>query len=382
MALVTEEGRSEEARRLLWTVARTAPPEAELVDAVVAAAGRLGPDGWTAAGVLLRRALRPLDALDAFDRAAREAAAQTDPPPAVEAGLLLAELRADALALKRLAEHPRHPAAMYGAAFVLARAGRRSEALERVEALLRVDPNQPAARLLRVELLDSLGRGGEALGSLRELAGTAGPDSPAAYRLGRMLARQGSADEALDVLTAVVEADPDNPDAWLALARVLRDSDRSEEAADAFRRALEHNPGLNEARFGLAQLVARRGESEAAGRLFQEFERRKAVAEESARLLGEAELEADDFSRVAAFVRHALGSGEFGLALRGAQRFLVEAPDEFERHLLLARVFSEVGRLRDAERVVRRGLERFPGRPEAVRRFEAALVALERRGPR
>ena len=61
---------SREGRALVWGLARGAPPQPGFVDAFVGAADRLGPDGWIAAGVLLRRSLRPLDALEAFERAA------------------------------------------------------------------------------------------------------------------------------------------------------------------------------------------------------------------------------------------------------------------------------------------------------------------------
>ena len=180
----------------------------------------------------------------------------------------------------------------------------------------------------------------------------------------------------MPILRAVIEVSPNHAEAWLALARSLRQSGARDEAAAAFRRALEANPGLNEARFGLAQLLLQAGEREEAEETFAEFERRKAVADESARLLGEAGMRPDDFPRIAAFVHHALGNGELGLALRGAQRFLVEDPEDPERHLLLARVWREGGSVSDAVRVLRRALDRFAEDPEAAARFRAALAAV------
>ena len=98
--------------------------------------------------------------------------------------------------------------------------------------------------------------------------------------------------------------------------------------------------------------------------------------DEAARLLGEAELRPDDFTAVAAFVNHAVRNGDLVLALRAAQRFLIEFPEDPERHLLVARVFREGGSRANAERVLRRGLERFAGDEEAERRFEAGLRAI------
>ncbi len=361
--------------RLLWEIARGAAPTPEVMDALAAAADELGPDGWLAAGVLRRRGLRPLDALEAFDRAASERSPE-DPSPDIEAGRLLAELHSHELALARFERHPEDSAAIHGRAVILARARRTDEAFALVEALLRVAPAAPAAVLLHAELLDSVGRGSEALEPLRQLAGSTEPAGPAAFRLARILVQRGLMEEALPILEAVVAAAPANAEAWLALAKAHQAGERPREAAAAFRRALDEDPALNEARFGLAQLLARGGDGEGAAPLFAEFERRKAVADESGRLLSEAELHPEAHRPVEAFVTHALANGDFGLALRGAQRFLVEFPEAPERHLLLARVFREGGSRADAERVLRRGLRRFAGNEAAVRRFEAGLRAI------
>ena len=363
------------AREVLWALARGAAPRPEVVEAVVRAADRLGPDGWIAAGVLLRRGLRPLDALAAFDRGAARRP-PGDPLADVEAGRLLAELRADERALDRFRRHPDDPGATYARAVILARKQRLADAATLTDALLRRDPENPAALLLQAELLDSVGRGSEALPALRRLAGAAGSTGPAALRLARVLVKLGRADEALPVLEGLVAATPENAEAWFALARTHRDGGRTAEAVAAFRRALALDAALNEARFGLARLLARTGEREAAEPLFAEFERRAAVEAEAAQRLGEAELRPDDFTAVAAFVDHALTQGDLGLALRAAQRFLVEFPDAPERHLLLARVFREGGSRAEAERVLRRGLARFAGDETAVRRFEAGLRAI------
>ena len=364
-----------EGNRLLWEIARGAAPRPEVLEAVVSAADRLGPDGWLAAGVLLRRGLRPLDALDAFDRAA-EARRPEDPSADVEAGRLLAELHSHDLALERFERRPGDPAAIHGRAVVLARVRRTEEAVALAETLLRAGSGGPAAVLLHAELLDSMGRGSEALEPLRRLVAGTEPDGPAAFRLARILVQQRLFAEAGPVLEAVTAANPRNAEAWLAMARVHQGQDRRDQAVVAFERALAEDPALNEARFGLAQLFTREGDREAAAALFAEFERRKTITDESGRLLGEAERHPEDSGRVEAFVTHALANRDFGLALRGAQRFVVEFPEDPERHLLLARVFREGGSRADAERVLRRGLVRFAGNEEAERRFEAGLRAI------
>ena len=366
---------SPEGQTVLWALARGAAPRPEVMETVVSAADGLGPDGWIAAGVLLRRGFRPLDALEAFDRGA-----STRPPEYpladIEAGWLLAELRSDELALARFGRHPENPAAMYGRAVILARTKRTGEATALTDALLRADPDNPAALLLRAELLDSVGRGSETLGMLRRLAAETGPTGRAASRLARILVKLGQSEEALPHLEAILAATPQNAEAWLALARTHQDAGRPEEAAEAFRRALAADDALNTARFGLAQLLVRTGGREEANRLFAEFERRKAVDEEAAQLLGEAELRPDDFTAVAAFVNHALANRDLVLALRAAQRFLIELPEDPERHLLVARVFREGGSRANAERVLRRGLARFTEDEEAKQRFEAGLRAI------
>ena len=362
-------------RDLLWTLARRAKPRPDVVEAVFRRAGELGPDGWIAAGVLLRRGLRPLDALEAFDRGAR-----TRPPgdslADVEAGWLFMELHADQRALARFERHPTNPRAAYARAVILARSSRFDEAAAATDALLRRDPENPAALLLRAELLDSNGQGSEALAMLRPLVDATGPGGPAALRLARILVKLGRSPEALPILEEVLAATPENALARLALARAHQDAERTQEAEEAFRRALLADGALNEARFRLAQLLSRAGRPEEAKPLFAEFERRGAVDAESTRLLAEAELRPGDFPAVAAFVNHALRNRDFGLALRAAQRFLIEVPEDPERHLLVARVFREGGNAAEARRLLRRGLLRFAGDAKAERRLEAGLAAI------
>ena len=366
---------SPEGRDVLWTLARRAAPHPEVVEALFQRAGELGSDGWIAAGVLLRRGFRPLDALEAFDRGAR-----TRPPgdslADVEAGWLFMELHADQRALARFARHPTDPRAAYARAVILARSSRFDEAAAVTDALLRRDPENPAALLLRAELLDSNGQGSEALDMLRRLVDATGPSGPAALRLARILVKLGRSPEALPILEAILAATPENALARLASARAHQDAGRRQEAEEAFRRALLADDALNEARFRLAQLLSRTGRAEEAGPLFAEFERRNAVDAESTRLLGDAELRPEDFSAVAAFVNHALRNREFGLALRAAQRFLLEVPEDPDRHLLVARVFREGGNSAEARRLLRRGLRRFAGDAEAERRLEAGLAAI------
>lgn len=366
---------SPEGRDVLWTLARRAAPQPDVVEAVFQRAGELGSDGWIAAGVLLRRGFRPLDALEAFERGAR-----TRPPgdslADVEAGWLFMELHADKRALARFERHPTDPRASYARAVILARSSRFDEAATVADALLRQDPENPAALLLRAELLDSNGQGSEALEMLRRLVDTTGPSGPAGLRLARILVKLGRSAEALPILDAILAATPNDALARLALARAHQDAGRRQEAEEAFRRTLAADGALNEARFRLAQLLSRTGRQEEASPLFAEFERRNAVEAESTRLLAAAELRPDDFSAVAAFVSHALSNRDFGLALRAAQRFLIEFPRDPERHLLVARVFREGGNIAEAERQLRRGLLRFAGDEEAERRLAAGLAAI------
>ncbi|MDE2882394.1 MAG: tetratricopeptide repeat protein [Acidobacteriota bacterium] len=366
---------SPEGRDVLWTLARGAAPHPDVVEAVFRRAGELGSDGWIAAGVLLRRGLRPLDALEAFDRGAR-ARPPGDSLADVEAGWLFMELHADERALARFERHPTDPRAAYARAMILARSSRFDEAAAVTDALLRHDPQNPAALLLRAELLDSGGRGSEALAMLRPLVDATGPGGPAALRLARILVKLERSPEALPILEAILAAEPDNALARLALAQAHQDAGRPQEAEGAFRRALAADDALNEARFRLARLLARTGRPEEAGPVFAEFERRNAVDAESTRLLAEAELRPDDFAAAAAFVNHALRNRDLGLAVRAAQRFLIEVPEDPERHLLVARVFREGGNTAEAQRLLRRGLLRFAGDKEAERRLEAGLAAI------
>ena len=361
---------SPEGRDVLWALARRAAPHPDVVEAVFKRASELGSDGWVAAGILLRRGFRPLDALDAFARGAR-----TRPPgdslADVEAGWLLMELHADKRALPRFERHPEDPRATYARAVILARSSRFDEAAAVTDALLRRNPQNPAALLLRAELFDSNGRGSEAHEMLRGLVDTTGPSGPAALRLARILVKLGRSPEALPILEAILAASPEN-----ALARAHQNAGRQQEAEEAFRRARAADGALNEARFRLAQLHSQTGRPEEATPLFAEFARPNAVEAESTRLLAGAELRPDDFSALATFVNHALQNRDFGLAVPAAQRFLIEFPRDPERHLLVARVFREGGNFAEAERQLRRGLLRFAGDEKAERRLKAGLAAI------
>ena len=367
---------SPEARAQLRALSRRAEPTPGLMDALAGAAADLGPTGWTAAGILARRGLRPLDALDAFDRARESPQPPGNPVPDIEAGRLLAELRCHERALARFERHPDHPDAMRGRAVVLARLGRTEEAFALSDALLRRDAANPAAVLLRAELLDSAGRGEEAVESLRRLADGAGPGGSAGSLLGQILVRSRRAAEAVPYLEAATERTPDDAEARFALARARLALGETAAAETLLRRAVLDDPTLNAARLELARLVRRQGSTEEATRLFTEFERRTTESDRSSRLLGEAEFRPDDSRAVSGFVVHALRIGDHGLALRGAQRFLIEFPEEPDRHVLLARVWREIGNPREAERVLRRALTRFADDPAAERRLGAALAAL------
>lgn len=367
---------SPDAWARLLGLANRAEPTPGLMDALAGAAADLGPTGWTAAGVLARRGLRPLDALEAFDRAGQSPQPPGAPVPDIEAGRLLAELRCHERALARFERHPDHPAAVRGRAVVLARLGRTEEAFSLADALLARDDADAAALMLRAELLDSVGRGEEAVESLRRLAAETDAGGAAGSLLGRILARSARPAEAVPFLEAVVERTPGDAEAWFALARVRLALGDPAAAEGLLRRALAEHGAPNAARLELARLVARGGDDEEAARLFAEFERRKAERDRSSRLQTEAALRPRDRRAASAFVVHALRIGDHGLALRGAQRFLIEFPEEPDRHVLLARVWREIGNPPEAERVLRRALTRFADDPAAERRLRAALTAL------
>lgn len=369
---------SPEVRARLWALARQAEPTPGLMDALAGAAADLGPTGWTAVGVLARRGLRPLDAVEAFDRAAELPQPPGSPIPDLEAGRLLAALRCHERALARFERHPGDPEAMRGRAVVLARLGRTEEAFALADALLRRDSADSAALMLRAELLDSVGRGEEAVESLRLLAAETEAGGAAGSLLGQILVRWRRAAEAVPYLQAATETTPGDAEARFALARAWLAVGQTAAAEALLRRVLADDPALNAARLELARLVQRRGSGDEAARLFAEFERRRAESDRSSQLLGEAEFRPDDFRAVSAFVVHALRIGDRGLALRGAQRFLIEFPDEPDRHVLLARVWREIGNPPEAERVLRRALPRFAADPAAERRLRAAIAALGR----
>lgn len=131
--------------------------------------------------------------------------------------------------------------ALASRAHLLARAGRRSEALVDAQALVRAHPQRSAADWFNLAfLLDEDGRPAEAEGAFRRALALDDKLDRAWYGLGLALIRQGKLDEAIAALKRNTELQPMSPYGWYQLARVQVDRQDPDEA----RKIIRHLKGF------------------------------------------------------------------------------------------------------------------------------------------
>ncbi|WP_433353950.1 tetratricopeptide repeat protein [Microtetraspora malaysiensis] len=164
--------------------------------------------------------------------------------------------------------HPQHRMVLFAnRAQLLARAGRREDALEDFDRAVAIDPAFPDHYLDRGNLLLAMGRPQDALADY-ETAIRLGPPLPEAYyNRAELLLSAGDLDAALADLDHVLELDPAFLDAYVNRAGVLAMLDEHEAARRDVEAGLEIDPGNPHLHGVLGQLetaAGRYGEARAA----------------------------------------------------------------------------------------------------------------------
>ena len=164
--------------------------------------------------------------------------------------------------------------AALGEAEELALQNRLNEALERVDELLRDQPDAAQAHVLRAKLLSAQGYDSKALASIvraRELA----PDSVECHFLkGLLLVRLGEPTKGEAALLKAVELNPGLAQAHELLGIVAANADRHEDAVTRFRKALAQGADTPALRERLAASLRQLGRVEEAEQALAGVERR------------------------------------------------------------------------------------------------------------
>ncbi len=178
---------------------------------------------------------------------------------------------------------------------------------------------------------------------LREVLEERPNDPNVQINLAQVLLRRGQAAEAASVLGEVRKRRPDNQQLALLHARALEAAGQTEEAIDAYRVCSQGPPTGPQCREALSDLLDREGRKAEAGRILLEG---STSDDETIRLHAASLL---------------LEGGSADAALAVLQRVLAQNPQSVEARRLQARALIQLGRLSEAERVLRQVLHDAPG---------------------
>jgi len=156
----------------------------------------------------------------------------------------------------------RCPGVLQATGQALVAEGRAEEAVEPLQRLVAIQPDNAEARSLLGAALLILRRTDDAVEALRQ-AVALDPTPSRLANVGLALSMAGRGDEAIATLMEGVRDHPDHAGLWNNLGIALASAGRLSEARDALRRALEIDPDARDARANLADVEALLGGSNA-----------------------------------------------------------------------------------------------------------------------
>ncbi len=222
-------------------------------------------------------------------------------------------LEAAALYRRALTRQPRAPAALIGLALALKSLGDRPGAVAALERAIAQAPKNPRPLLEMGRLQMSEGLWGPAIDNLRRASDLAPKDAEVQRTFAEALIADQEIAEAAAACERAVAADPADAKAMLVFAQLLNALDRSLDAIAVLRQAAERVPDSKPAQRQLAEALLKSGDFDA----------------------GWPALEA---ASDAAAIALPIWQGE----PIGGKRLLVEAGDDIEEILLLARFLPTV----------------------------------------
>jgi predicted TPR repeat methyltransferase len=158
---------------------------------------------------------------------------------------------AETAARQVLAMSPQDTRAIFMVALTCQQTGRVTEALERLQMIVGLDPKHVYAWVNKGLVEKQMGRYDDAILSLSTALTLDPAIAPACYSLGLIHVLRGAAGEAERAFRRALELDPDHTHAALQLGTLLRYENRIGEAADIYRAILTKDPANAVARFYL-----------------------------------------------------------------------------------------------------------------------------------
>jgi tetratricopeptide (TPR) repeat protein len=163
--------------------------------------------------------------------------------------------KAEALYTKVLSKFPKHFQALYLLGMLELHRKNYKEALELIDAALKINPTHIDALFDRATILEDTERYIEALRSYDLVLALKSDFTEALYRRGNVLRAMKRHMEALDCYKRVLTVKPDHAQAWLKQGNSLNDLGRLREALTCYEKAVEAAPEYPEALFNLANTL-------------------------------------------------------------------------------------------------------------------------------
>ncbi|MCW5297833.1 tetratricopeptide repeat protein [Herbaspirillum lusitanum] len=163
--------------------------------------------------------------------------------------------KAEALYTKVLSKFPRHFQALYLLGMLELHRKNFKEALDLIDAALKINPTHIDALFDRATILEDTERYTEALRGYDLVLALKSDFTEALYRRGNVLRAMKRHMEALDCYKRVLAVKPDHAQAWLKQGNSLNDLGRLREALTCYEKAVETAPEYPEALFNLANTL-------------------------------------------------------------------------------------------------------------------------------
>ncbi len=261
---------------------------------------------------------------------------------------------------------------------------RLEEAIAKMRAVIREDPEIMDAHLTIGNWLARVGKVDEAIAAYKEVLALKPDDETAMVNLANLYRQRGRTDDelaALEIFKAALKVNARNPQAWYQLATLYLDLGRMGDAQSTFKEALESNPKMGAAYNALGAIAFQKGDVDEAERLIRQGLDLEPEVRTGSYNLGRilevrgkpAEAERLYRRELATYPDH--GRAHFNLAQmlreRGdRQGYLAELRSSVEKapkfgasYFYLAREQLNAGELKEAMDLARKGLEEDPRSP-------------------
>lgn len=150
-----------------------------------------------------------------------------------------------------ISENVEHPLVYLNLAAICLTTGRTGEALELLQASLRLDSNNPAVYLNFSCAFMEQGRLEDAIASCQRALDLNPTYAEAHHNLGRALQELGRWEDAISSYQKAIELSPEYSRAFYNLGNILIEHGKVEDAISSYRRAIELNPNYSEAYLNL-----------------------------------------------------------------------------------------------------------------------------------